>query len=59
MVGGHHQSNGGELGQTQADSVERKWQPTLYSCLEDPVDRGAWWAAVHGVGTESDTTAAT
>ena len=21
----------------------------LYSCLEDPMDRGAWWAVVHGV----------
>ena len=20
-----------------------------YSCLENPIDRGAWWAAVHGV----------
>ena len=20
-----------------------------YSCLENPLDRGAWWAAVHGV----------
>ena len=20
-----------------------------YSCLENPVDRGTWWAAVHGV----------
>ena len=20
-----------------------------YSCLEDPKDRGAWWAAIHGV----------
>ena len=20
-----------------------------YSCLENPVDRGAWWAAVYGV----------
>ena len=20
-----------------------------YSCLDNPVDRGAWWAAVHGV----------
>ena len=21
----------------------------VYSCLENPMDRGAWWAAVHGV----------
>ena len=20
-----------------------------YSCLENPMDRGAWWAAVYGV----------
>ena len=27
-----------------------------YSCLENPLDRGAWWATVHRVGhTESDT----
>ena len=23
--------------------------PLLYSCLENPTDRGAWWAAVYGV----------
>ena len=23
--------------------------PLWYSCLENPMDRGAWWAAVHGV----------
>ena len=29
--------------------------PPQYSCLENPTDRGAWSATVHGV-TESDTT---
>ena len=28
--------------------------PLWYSCLESPMDRGAWWATVHGV-TKSRT----
>ena len=32
----------------------RKWQPTKYSCLENPRDGGAWWGAVYGV-TQSQT----
>ena len=28
----------------------RRWHPTFQSsCLESPMDGGAWWAAVHGV----------
>ena len=23
--------------------------PLQYSCLEDPMDRGTWWAIVHGL----------
>ena len=26
-------------------------KPPQYSCLENPMDGGAWWAAVHGVAT--------
>ena len=28
---------------------EGNGNPLQYSCLENPRDRGAWWAAVHGV----------
>ena len=28
--------------------------PLQYSCLENPMDRGAWWATVHRV-TKSQT----
>ena len=33
---------------------EGNGHPLLYSCLENPVDRGAWWTAVQGV-TDSRT----
>ena len=29
--------------------IEGNGTPLQYSCLESPMDRGAWWAAVHGV----------
>ena len=28
---------------------EGNGHPLQYSCLENPMDRGAWWALVHGV----------
>jgi len=28
---------------------EKNGNPLQYSCLKNPMDRGAWWAAVHGV----------
>ena len=34
---------------------EGNGNPFQYSCLENPMDRGAWWAIIHGV-TQSDTT---
>ena len=30
-------------------SREGNGTPLQYSCLENPVDGGTWWAAVHGV----------
>ena len=30
--------------------------PLQSSCLENSMDRGAWWATVHGVAKELDTT---
>ena len=33
---------------------EENGNPLLYSCLENPMDRGAWQAAVHG-STKSQT----
>ena len=32
-------------------SREGNRTPLQYSCLENPMDGGAWWAAVHGVAT--------
>ena len=29
--------------------LRRKWHPPQYSCLENPMDRGAWQVIAHGV----------
>ena len=43
------QSLGGE------DPLEKEnGNPLQYSCLENPMDGGTWWATVHGV-TKSQT----
>ena len=36
------------------DPLEKEMATHFYSCLENPMDRGAWWAAVHEV-TKSQT----
>ena len=35
---------------------EENGNPLQYSCLGNPMDRGAWQAIVHGVTKELDTT---
>ena len=36
------------LGQEDSPG-EGNGNPLQYSCLDNPMDRGAWWATVHGV----------
>ena len=38
-----------DLNNTVTLNREGNGTPLQYSCLENPMDRGAWWAAVHGV----------
>ena len=35
---------------------EGNGNPLQYSCLENPMDRGAWWAIIHESEEELDTT---
>ena len=44
--------NAGDLGLIPGlgtSSGEGNGNPLQYSCLENPMDRGAWWATVHWV----------
>jgi len=41
------------LGRT---SGEGNGNPFQYSCLGNPMNRGGWWATVHGVSKEPDKT---
>ena len=43
-----------KLTTTKIHIGEGNGNPIQYSCLENSMDRGAWWAAVHAV-TESRT----
>ena len=35
---------------------EGNGNPLQFSCLGNPMGRGAWWATIHGVSKELDTT---
>ena len=50
--------NEGDLGlipRSGRSPGERNGTPFQYSCLENSMDRGAWWTTVHGVA-DLDTT---
>ena len=40
----------------ERSSAEGNGNPLQYSCLKNPMDRGAWWAIVQWVAQESDMT---
>ena len=42
-----------ELGRSPGEGNDK---PLQYFHLGNPMDRGAWWATVHGVAKESDIT---
>ena len=45
-------ANAGDLGSIPGSGRSRgggSGNPLQYPCLENPVDRGAWWAAAHRV----------
>ena len=44
--------NAGDLGSVPGlgrSSGELNGNPLQYSCLENPMNREAWWATVHGI----------
>ena len=53
---GHQKTTGYNQSRWRKHVKQTSWSitymygtPLQYSCLENPMDRGAWWAAVHGV----------
>ena len=58
-VGKESAYNAGDLGSipgSERSPGEGNGSPLQYSCLENPMDGGAWWATTQGVAKESDTT---
>ena len=50
----YNAGDSGSIPGSQRSPGEGNGNPLQYSCLENSMDRGAWWATVHGV-TKSQT----
>ena len=46
--------NAGSIPGSGRSPEEGNGNPLQYSCLENPMDRGAWWVTVHGVRVRHD-----
>ena len=53
----HHQACAQNKGLSRDSRLQGNGNPLQYSCLGNAMDRGAWWATVHGVA-KSQTGAA-
>ena len=49
-------ANAGDAGDLGRSPGEGNSKPLQYSSLGNPMDRGAWWAIIHGIIKESDMT---
>ena len=45
----YHAGDPGSIPGLGRSSGEGNGNPLQYSCLKNPMDRGVWWATVHGV----------
>ena len=45
----HWEGNKGSISESRRAAAEANGNPLQYSCLGNPLDRGSWWAVVHGV----------
>ena len=60
MLGGREAAcNAGDLGLIPGSGRSSRGEndsPLQYSCLGNPMDKGAWWVIVHGVVEELEVT---
>ena len=49
-----NEGDSGSISGLRRSPGEENGNPLQYSCLGNPMDRGTWWATVHGVSKESD-----
>ena len=55
----NHPASSGDSGSAPRlgrSSGKGNGNPLQYSCLGNPMDRGAWWAIVYGVAKKEDVT---
>ena len=48
-VSAYNAGDSGSIPGSGRSTGERNGNSLQYSCLENPIDGGAWWATVHGV----------